>query len=102
MPILKKGINFLGKEAVKTGAEIAMDVAEGATLKDTAKRRVSERINKFVPGLIPQSGLVTGRRRRGERGLKKTLKTAIKGKKRKDTRRLSAERNKRVKRDIFS
>lgn len=62
MPLLKRGLKILGKEALRTGARIATDVADGQSLGESAKRRVSERINEFVPGLIPQSG--SGRRRR--------------------------------------
>jgi hypothetical protein len=62
MPILKRGLSFFGKQALRTGAQIANDVADGQSLRDSAKRRVSERINEVVPGLIPQSG--SGRRRR--------------------------------------
>jgi hypothetical protein len=62
MPILKRGLAFFGREALRTGAKIATDVADGQSFQDSTKRRVSERINEAVPGLIPQSG--SGRRRR--------------------------------------
>lgn len=62
MPILKRGLKFFGKEALRTGARIATDVADGQSLKESAKRRVTERINDYVPGLIAQSG--SGKRRR--------------------------------------
>jgi hypothetical protein len=61
-PLLKRGLAFLGKEALRTGAKIATDVADGQSFRDAAKKRVSERINEVIPGLIPQSG--SGRRRR--------------------------------------
>jgi hypothetical protein len=62
MPLLKRGLSIFGKEALRTGARIANDVADGQSFKDSAKRRVTERINEFAPGLISQSG--SGRRRR--------------------------------------
>jgi hypothetical protein len=61
-PLLKRGLAFLGKEALRTGAKIAADVADGQSFRDATKKRVSERINEAIPGLIPQSG--SGRRRR--------------------------------------
>ena len=62
VPILKKGLSFFLPEALKTGAKIANDVADGQSFGEAAKKRVTERINEAVPGLIPQSG--SGRRRR--------------------------------------
>ena len=62
MPILRRGLSFFGKEALRTGARIATDVADGQPLGVAARRRVGERINEIVPGLIAQSG--SGKRRR--------------------------------------
>jgi hypothetical protein len=62
MPILRRGLSFFGKEALRTGARIATDVADGQPLGVAARRRVGERINEMVPGLIGQSG--SGKRRR--------------------------------------
>ena len=61
-PLLRRGLAFLGKEALRTGAKIATDVADGQSFGDSTKKRVSERINEVVPGLLPQSG--SGRRQR--------------------------------------
>jgi hypothetical protein len=84
MPMLKRGLAFFGKEALRTGAKIANDVADGRPVREAAKRRIGERINDYVPGLIPQSG--SGKRRRN-----------IKPK-----RRLTYKRRKAVtKKDIF-
>jgi hypothetical protein len=62
VPILKRGLTFFLPAALRTGAKIANDVADGRSFMDSAKSRVSERINEYAPGLLPQSG--TGRRRR--------------------------------------
>lgn len=62
VPILKKGLSFFGKQALRTGAQIANDVADGRSFKDSAKKRVGDTINQYVPGFIPQSG--SGKRRR--------------------------------------
>ena len=78
-PLIKRGLSFLFKEALRTEAKIATDVADGQSFGDAIKRRVSERINEVVPGLLPQSG--SGRRRRRtyrKIALKRTLKRAPK------------------------
>jgi hypothetical protein len=62
MPILKRGLSVFGREALRTGAKIATDVADGRSLGDAAKQRIGERINEIVPGIINQSG--SGKRRR--------------------------------------
>jgi hypothetical protein len=72
MPLLKRGLSIFGREALKTGARIANDVADGQSFRDSTKKRVSERINEFVPGLIPQSG--SGKRRRRSCGRRKKTK----------------------------
>ena len=56
VPLIRRGLAFFGKQALKTGAQIANDVAEGQSFHESTKKRVSERINEYVPGLIPQSG----------------------------------------------
>jgi hypothetical protein len=63
LPMLRRGLSFFGREALRTGAQIAGDVADGQPVLDSAKRRVSNRINSYVPGLIPQSGSGRGRKR---------------------------------------
>jgi hypothetical protein len=71
MPILKRGLTFFGKEALRTGANIANDVADGQTLGNSAKRRISERINTYVPGLVAQSGSGKPRRRSSKKKAKR-------------------------------
>ena len=74
LPILKKGLGFFGKEALRTGAMIATDVADGQNIGDSAKRRIGERINEFVPGVFPQSGSGYGRKRKRSRKIKGVTK----------------------------
>jgi hypothetical protein len=71
MPILKRGLTFFGKEALRTGANIANDVADGQTLGNSAKRRIWERINTYVPGLVAQSGSGKHRRRSSKKKAKR-------------------------------
>ena len=78
LPIIKRGLATFGKHALKTGLEIAGDVADGKAFKDSAKERI-------LPGILPgikrfaeeeilnrQSG--SGKRRRLSRKKKKTIK----------------------------
>jgi hypothetical protein len=62
VPLLKRGLSFFGKQALRTGAQIANDVVDGHSFKESAKKRVGDTINQYVPGLVPQFG--SGRHRR--------------------------------------
>ena len=66
-PMIKRGLAAFGKHALKTGLEIANDVAAGDTIKQSASRRVPEGIKRFATtsDLFNQSG--SGRRRIGKR-----------------------------------
>ena len=46
VPMLKRGLATFGKHALKTGLEIAGDVVEGKSFKDSARDRI-------VPTIIP-------------------------------------------------
>ena len=46
VPMLKRGLATFGKHALKTGLEIAGDVVEGKSFKDSARERI-------VPTIIP-------------------------------------------------
>ena len=65
VPFLKRGLAFLGKQVLRTGAKVAVDVADGRDFGDSAKRRIGETINEHMPGFINQSG--SGKRRRRTR-----------------------------------
>jgi len=70
-PLIKRGLSFLGKKALSKGAEIvgnvAGDVAQGKSFTESAKQRVGETINEYVPGVIPQSGSGKCRKQRYHR-----------------------------------
>ena len=92
VPMLKRGLATFGRHALKTGLEIAGDVAEGKSFKDSARERI---VPTILPGIKRfaeeefinnQSG--SGKRRRKNRGV------------RKPTTRLRIR--KRAKRDIFN
>lgn len=62
LPFVKThGKNML-TSAMKTGMEVAGDVMEGQSLKESAKKRVPEGIKRTVRNVINQSG--SGRRKR--------------------------------------
>ena len=48
MPMIKRGLAFFGKQALKTGLEVANDVADGESFGNSARRRVPEGIKHFV------------------------------------------------------
>src|SRR5215831_12982165 len=50
MPLLKSLGISLGKQALRTGAQIATDVPDGQSFTDSTKRRVSKTISQYVPG----------------------------------------------------
>lgn len=65
LPMLKRGLASFGKQALKTGLEMANDVVvDGQNWKSSAKRRVPAGIKSFAQrqGLISQSG--RGRKRK--------------------------------------
>ena len=64
MPMLKRGLANFGKHALKTGLEIANDVADGSSLKDSAKARILPGIKRFAEGGIFSSQSGSGKRRR--------------------------------------
>jgi hypothetical protein len=48
MPMIKRGLAFFGKHALKTGLEVANDVADGQTFRDSAQRRIPEGIKRLA------------------------------------------------------
>lgn len=87
IPIFRKGLSWIGRQALDKGAQlagqVARDVAEGKPFIDSTKSRVKETINEYVPGVIDQTG--SGRRRR--RINKKRRNTDVKRKRSKKTKR---------------
>ena len=77
LPIIRRGLGIFGREALSTGSKIANDVADGKNILESAKHRVTERINDFVPGLFSQSG---SGYRRGRKRKRTTDKAAPKRK----------------------
>ena len=81
VPMIKRGLATFGKHALKTGLEIAGDVADGKSFRDSARERI-------VPGIVPgikrfaeqeifntQSG--SGKRRRRSKRVTKHKKKDI-------------------------
>ena len=110
MPFLKKGAKAVGKQAMKTGMNIAQEVMLGQNIKKAAKRHLSQGLTE----LVTQQGRGRARRRRGPPGERvKRRKIAMpsrkkpkRGYKRKATSNTrvishSAKRRRTSKKDIF-
>src|SRR6478735_10269360 len=83
VPMIKRGLATFGKHALKTGLEIAGDVAEGKSFKDSAKERI---LPTIIPGIKrfaeteifnTQTGSGKRRRKRGKVSNKKRAKRDI-------------------------
>lgn len=67
MPVIKKGVQFLGNHAVSTVANIAQDAIAGENVKDSARKRVSEAAEDIfarVPQALAANVLKTQGRKR--------------------------------------
>ena len=71
VPMLKRGLATFGKHALKTGLEIAGDVAEGKSFKDSARERIVPTIlpgiKRFAEEELFSNQTGSGKRRRGKR-----------------------------------
>ena len=63
IPMLKRGLAIFGKQALRTGLEVANDVADGRDWRDSARQHVPTGINKGIktfastwPDISRQSG----------------------------------------------
>lgn len=63
LPFFKTHGKGMLTSALKTGMEVADDVLEGRSLKESAKKRVPSGIKRTMEGLIRQSGSGVKRRR---------------------------------------
>ena len=110
MPFLKKGAKAVGKQAMKTGMNIAQEIMLGQNIKKTAKRHLSQGLTE----LVTQQGRGQARRRRGPPGervkkrkisipSRKKLKIGYKRKATSNTRVIShsAKIRRTSKKDIF-
>jgi len=66
-PMIKRGLATFGKHALKTGLEIADDMVQGESFKNSATKRVPDGIKRFATSanFINQSG--SGRVKRSRR-----------------------------------
>jgi len=102
MPMIKRGLSFFGKHALKTGLDVANDVVAGSTFRDSASRRVPEGINRFVSsaGFTNQSG--SGRRGRKRKRASRSTVNKLRIKKKKTSKKNKNKRKKIIHDDIFS
>jgi hypothetical protein len=74
MPMIKRGLASFGKHALNTGLEIANDVADGSSFRDSANARVLPGIKRFALSnpFSTQSG--SGKRRTKRKSFKRATK----------------------------
>jgi hypothetical protein len=79
MPMIRRGLAVFGKHALKTGAQIATDVSEGRSLKESAMSRLPEGIKRMATSgdFSMQSG--SGKRKRSIKPRSKLKKKDIFG-----------------------
>ena len=95
MPFLTRGAKSLGKQALRTGLNIANDVVEGSSFRDAAIRHVPEGLNRWKDSGFGQSG--SGKRRRSISNKRHCLQSK---KKRKVSKRRHSKKKKHN--DVFS
>jgi hypothetical protein len=80
-PLIQTGAKALGKQVLRTGLQIANDVADGDQFMDAAKRRLPEGIKAFTSSsdLNTQSGSGRKRRKGSLRENKKRIREDIFG-----------------------
>lgn len=77
MPMIKRGLASFGKQALKTGLEVANDVMGGHTFQESARRRIPDGIKSFAANTNFSSQSGSGRakthhrRKRSKSKLKK-------------------------------
>ena len=81
-PLIQTGAKAFGKQALKTGLQIANDVVEGRKFVESSQRRIPEGIKAFVSSnnFNTQSGNGRNRRKRSLKGNTKRVKSDIFGK----------------------
>ena len=86
IPFIKTGLSALGKQALRTGVDVAQDYLQGSNVKESAKRHIPEGIKRFATeqGFINQTGSGSrGRSRTTKRGRSKSTGRSKSVKKRK-------------------
>lgn len=90
LPMLKRGLAVFGKHALKTGIDIASDVAGGESVKESAKRRVPEGIKRAVRTEIFSNQSGSGRRRFSRSTTTTRKRKRVKNKKKKKKKKKTA------------
>ena len=79
--MIKRDLAFFCKQALKTGLEVANDVADGDTFRNSARRRVPEGIKRFVSSANFSNQSGSGRIGRKRKRVVKKIKNKKKAKK---------------------
>jgi hypothetical protein len=78
LPMLKSGLAAFGKQALRTGMDIAGDMADGQGFRESANRRVREGIKRFIRPEADSMQTGSGRRKRVRRQKNRSIKRSNK------------------------
>ena len=73
LPVLKKGAEVVGTEAVRTAANIANDAISGRNFKDATRERLNEAVNSLSTKAQESFQSGSGRKRRRSLNSRKTF-----------------------------
>ena len=72
LPFFKANGRTIASKAIKTGLEVADDVAQGKSFKESAKRRIPKGIKEAAENINWQTGSGTSKSKHRGRGLPRT------------------------------
>ena len=106
MPLIRRGLATFGRHTLKTGLEIANDVADGQSVKDSAKRRVGQGIKRFASQAFGNNQSGSGTRSKSARLLftrkRKNFNSKVVQKKKKSKRKSKKGKKSKKKRKTTS
>ncbi len=76
-PVIQSGAKAFGRQFLRTGLQVANDVADGQTIKESGMKRVPEGIKSFVSSNFFKTQSGSGRKT-PKRTVKRTIKRPIK------------------------
>jgi hypothetical protein len=97
LPFVKRNAKMFGTRALKTGMEVADDVMEGKSFKDSLVKRVPTGIKRMASDIKWQSGSGVRRRKVVKRTVKRTVKKRVKRQVKRKPKRQVKRRKRQVK-----
>ena len=77
VPLIKRGAQTLGSEAIRTATNVANDTLNGKTFEESAKERVRESISNLSEKALSAIQSGSGKRKRKRNKKSKTTKTTF-------------------------